>query len=192
MKIILFGISLILLIFILNYINYLVKNKYIIECFENSNPNNIDLPLNTTYSCSNTCGPNNICSITNQQCTSDIDCSGCQPQQTSPKSNNNTFIQGNNENGILTNGVTPNYSILTSDIGSNSALYSINKFTNSKPPLANFGQNMWINGYKISNKLFENKYKPKGLNNMPSYPKQYSMTGAFIEEGPTAANSYLK
>ncbi len=117
MKIILFGISLILLIFILNYIHFLIKNKYIIECFESNISN----------------------------------------------------------------------SILTSDIGSNSGLYSINKF--SKPPIANFGQNMWINNYKISNKLFENKYKPKGLNNIPFYPKQYSMTGAFIEEGPTASNT---
>jgi hypothetical protein len=187
MKIILFGISLILLIFVLNYINYLVKNKYIIECFENSNPNNVDLPLNSNYSCSNICGPNNICSITNQQCTSDIDCSGCQPSQSSKSNTSNIFIPGNNENGILTNGVTPTYSVLTSDIGFNSGLYN-NKF--NKPPIANFGQNMWMNGYKISNKLFENKYKPKGLNNMPYYPKNYSITGTFIEEGPTASNTY--
>ena len=73
--------SLILLIFILYYIHYLTKNKYIIECFSSSSPNTVNLPLNSTYSCSNMCGPNNMCSITNQQCTSDIDCSGCQPQQ---------------------------------------------------------------------------------------------------------------
>ena len=100
--------SLILLIFILYYIHYLTKNKYIIECFSSSSPNTVNLPLNSTYSCSNMCGPNNMCSITNQQCTSDIDCSGCQPkqqQQTQPSTS--IFIPGNNENGILTNGVTP-------------------------------------------------------------------------------------
>ena len=53
----------------------------------------VNLPINTTISCENMCGPLNRCSITGQQCTSDIDCYGCQNLNTyinKPKIINNT------------------------------------------------------------------------------------------------------
>ena len=47
-----------------------------IETFENKNL--IDIPLTTTTSCSNICGPQAICSTTKEQCSTDNDCTGCQ------------------------------------------------------------------------------------------------------------------
>ena len=83
---VLLGISLLLIVAIYYWIGYLVKNNYIQECFQSNQTmmgpeysHSVDLPLTTTYSCKNFCGPPARCSITGQQCTSDIDCPGCQP-----------------------------------------------------------------------------------------------------------------
>jgi hypothetical protein len=40
----------------------------------------VNLPINTSMTCENTCGPPNRCSVTGEQCTSDVDCYGCQTQ----------------------------------------------------------------------------------------------------------------
>ena len=38
---------------------------------------NVNLPINDPISCTNFCGPNSQCLITREQCTSDVDCKGC-------------------------------------------------------------------------------------------------------------------
>jgi hypothetical protein len=38
---------------------------------------NVNLPINDPISCKNFCGPNAKCLITREQCTSDVDCKGC-------------------------------------------------------------------------------------------------------------------
>ena len=50
----------------------------------------------------------------------------------------------------------------------------------------------WIDKFNESRQLFDERYKPAGLENMPSYPNRSSTTGQFIDEGPLAANAYLK
>ena len=42
----------------------------------------VNLPINDPVSCNNFCGPNAQCLITREQCTSDIDCQGCNPGPT--------------------------------------------------------------------------------------------------------------
>ena len=37
----------------------------------------VNLPINDPISCKNFCGPNAQCLITREQCTSDVDCKGC-------------------------------------------------------------------------------------------------------------------
>ena len=105
-------ISFLLLIFIYKWIHYLVTNNYVkinksyIEGFDantqvirdTGNPDtthNVDMPLTTTTSCKNMCGPPNRCSITGQQCMSDIDCPGCQPQvpPLSPNNGENIILK---------------------------------------------------------------------------------------------------
>jgi hypothetical protein len=60
------------------------------------------------------------------------------------------------------------------------------------PPVqADFGQNTWIAKFNESRQLFNERYKPAGLENLPSYPNRPSATGQFVDEGPLAANAYL-
>jgi len=200
-KTILFAIlSIILLLCIFRYINFLINNKYIIECFDtikeiykdtglpNTN-HNVNLPLTTTYDCQNFCGPQARCSITGHQCTADIDCPGCNPYNPYLKTKSTVCVPGNNDAGKLTVGVTPNYSSLTTDIGTRAKLYSSNKF--EKPAMANFGVNTWIKAYNNSMTEFAKRYKPAGLEFMPNYKKEYTLTGEFLDDGPIASNDYL-
>jgi hypothetical protein len=183
-------ISFILLIIVFKWIDFLTKNNYIRERFTNSDydSHTVDLPLTTSYSCKNFCGPNATCSITGQQCSADIDCPGCQPY-VPPLKSNDTCIPGDNDAGKLTLGVTPQYSTLTTDIGTQAKLVTKNKF--SKPIEPNFGVNTWLSSFEDGDKLFNKRYKPPHLKYMPDYPPRYSLTGEFIEEGPLPSNAYL-
>lgn len=201
-------ISFILFVTIFKLIDYLTNEKYIVEatlprapafrrsveCFENnitqeqydgSTSHTVDLPLTTTYSCKNFCGPTARCSITGQQCFADIDCPGCQPNVSFKKATG--CVPGDNDAGKLTLGVTPQYSPLTSGYGTQETIITSNMY--SKPSHPNFGVNIWSEDFNEENKLFEKRYKPSGLQYMPNYPKRYSLSGEFIEDGPFASNA---
>ena len=201
-----FIVVLLLLLYLFNWINYLVENGYIYkgtnkkstnkkgvyEGFNategNDTTHTVNLPLNTTSSCSNFCGPTARCSMTGQQCTSDIECPGCQPNVSQPQNQYTPNVPGNDDAGKLS--YKPGYSSLTTDIGSKAAIYKDNKM--GDPVQANFGQNTWIDKFNESRQLFDERYKPAGLENLPSYPNRPSATGQFVDEGPLAANAYLK
>jgi hypothetical protein len=191
---------------IFKWINYLVINNYVklnkhsIEGFDTNTQvirdtgspdttHSVDLPLTTTTSCKNMCGPPNRCSITGQQCMSDIDCPGCQPLVPPLPPNTGENIVGDDDAGKLTAGVTPNYSPLTTGFGTQSRIYTKNKF--EKPAMPDFGKNTWSDKFIKGRKLFDDRYKPSGLKNMPTYSDRYSVTGEFVDEGPLAANAYL-
>ena len=184
--------ALILLLIIFNMINYLVKDNYIVECFTNGplqqdskTSNTVNLPLNTTYSCQNFCGPTARCAITGQQCLSDTDCPGCQPYSP-PLPKTKDCIPGNNDAGKLTSGVTPTYSPLTSGYGTRERI--ITKDLYSKPSQANFGYNTWRQSFNEEKELFNKRYKPNQLQFMPNYPQMYSITGEFTGDGPLPSN----
>lgn len=203
---------LILFILIFKWIEYLTKNKYIVECFtqgsytnnanNTNNTNNnqmntsstshsVDLPLNSTSSCSNFCGPTARCSVTGQQCFADIDCPGCQPSKSSQKTADGNCVPGNDDAGKLTVGVTPNYSSLTSGYGTREKIITSNMY--SKPAMPNFGVNDWQDEFNEEESLFDKRYKPpSGLQFMSNYPVRYSLTGQFIDDGPYASNAPLK
>jgi hypothetical protein len=204
-------ISLILFVIIFKWIDYLISEKYIIEAmlpsveamlpsvewftngitqekYDGSTSHTVDLPLTTTYSCKNFCGPTARCSITGQQCFADIDCPGCQPYSPPlPKSKANGCVPGDNDAGKLTMGVTPQYSSLTDGYGTKELEITSNMY--SKPDQANFGVDVWSQEFNEEQKLFDQRYKPSGLQFMPDYPKRYSLTGEFIEDGPYASNA---
>ena len=48
---------------------------------------------------------------------------------------------------------------------------------------------LWSQEFNEDQKLFDQRYKPSGLQYMPDYPKRYSLTGEFIEDGPFASNA---
>jgi hypothetical protein len=190
------SISLILFVLIFLWINYLTINDYIIECFTNNvipesskTSHTVNLPLTTTYSCKNFCGPTARCSITGQQCLSDIDCPGCQPSLPKTNSASNKPVPAANDAGKLTVGVSPQYSPLTSGYGTQELV--ITKDMYSKPASPNFGVDIWTKDFDESKKLFDKRYKPPQLPYMPDYPKRYSLSGEFIEDGPFPSNAPL-
>ena len=202
--IILAFLSIIILIGMFNYINFLVRNGYIVECFDSnialykdtgspSTNHTVDLPLTTTYSCKNFCAPATArCAITGEQCMADIDCRGCNPYGPYIKPQSTANVPGQNDAGKLTWGVTPTYSTLTTDIGTQAKLFTSNKEKLDKPPQASFGVNTWITAFNGGQKLFDDRYKPAGLKFMPNYDERYTTTGTFLDDGPLASNAYLK
>ena len=198
-------ISIFLLMGVFKYIHYLFKNGYFVECFDSnialykdtgspSTNHTVDLPLTSTYSCKNFCAPATArCAITGEQCMADIDCRGCNPYgPVIAQSQSTENVPGDNDAGKLTWGVTPTYSTLTTDIGTQAKLFSSNKRDlNSKPPQASFGVNTWINAFNGGQQLFDERYKPAGLQFMPKYEKTYTTTGLFVDDGPLASNAYL-
>lgn len=186
--------ALILLFIVFKMIDYLAAEKYIVECFtpgpvseskSGKTSHTVDLPLTTSYSCQNFCGPNSRCAITGQQCFTDIDCPGCQPYSPPlPKTNDN--VPGSNDAGKLTVGVTPTYSPLTSGYGTRERIITDDMY--AQPPQANFGVDTWGKSFNEDQKLFNRRYKPDQLQYMPNYPPMYSITGEFIGDGPLPSN----
>ena len=190
---------LVLIGWLFKWIDYLTNNDFIIEQFDNNFGNvsektshTVDLPLTTTYSCKNFCGPTSVCSITGQQCLSDVDCSGCNPDS-DPISYNSgsssTSVLGDNDAGKLTFGSTSPYSPLTSGYGTKQRVITSNMY--SKPITPNFGTNNWSIAFNETDSLFNKRYKPGKLQFMPNYPERYSLTGDFIVDGPFASNASI-
>ena len=187
--------SLLLLVLMFKWIHYLCNYNYIkkegmVSDTQESNDttHTTSMPLTTTFSCKNMCGPQNRCSITGQQCMADNDCPGCEPPSTSTNKKTQE-VMGQNDSGKLTTAMTPNYSVLTSDIGSQARLITSNKYEKSISPYT--GINTWEGQFNLSRKLFDDRYRPAGLKGMPSYRNKPSMLGEFEEDGPPASNSYL-
>jgi hypothetical protein len=183
--------ALILLFIIFNMIDYLATEKYIMEYFNtiggirDNTTHSVDLPLTTRYSCQNFCGPNARCSITGQQCFTDIDCPGCQPYSP-PLPKTKECIPAANDAGKLTVGVTPTYSPLTTGYGTKERIITDDMY--AQPPQPNFGVDTWGESFNEGQKLFNRRYKSHQLQFMPNYPQMYSLTGEFISDGPLPSN----
>ena len=186
-------ISFILLYVVFKMIDYLASENYVVEYFTPSpiaegpdTSHTVDLPLNTTYSCKNFCGPTARCAITSQQCFADIDCPGCQPYSPPLPKTKSSNIPGDDDSGKLTLGVTPQYSPLTSGFGTKERIITHDMY--GQPAQANFGVDEWGESFNEIQQLFNRRYKPNQLLYMPNYPPQYSLTGEFIGDGPLPSN----
>jgi len=175
------------------WIHYLIKRQYIVECFQNSieETTTVRQPINTRYSCKNMCGPLARCSITGEQCQSDVDCYGCKPMFNNPEKLLVTpDVYGYDDAGKLgQKGLL--YSTLTTDPLTKEALdYSENQL--KPPPQAYFGVNTWRTGFDKGMKYYEKRHgiSESEIKYMPNYPPRYSATGEFEERGPLAANSF--
>lgn len=184
-------LCILLLIGIFQWGNYLIKNDFIQENFSGNayTTHNVNLPINTTYSCKNKCGPQGRCSKTSQQCLADIDCPGCQPYSP-PLKRLKKNIPGENDAGKMTTLQYPTFSTLTTDIGTQAKIFRANNIHKGSPQ-ANFGINTWRNKFDQEEKLFDERYKPKVLKFMQNYPYRYTLSGEFLNNGPLAANAYL-
>ena len=198
--------SLLLFALIMKWGYFLIQNKPIenfdvtnYQLYKEGDPNtpftshSVDLPINTTYQCTNICGPQSQCSITREQCTSDVDCYGCQPlflKNQKPVEN----VRGQNDAGRLIYNQNPQYSVLTTDIGTRASLYGKKL---GPVPKSYLGVDNWMQSASVGNELFEKqmtlKYspEPEEYKFLPSYPIRETATGMFMDDGPLAANAYL-
>ena len=150
-------------IFLLLLLLILLNSYSLKESYDNYS-HTVDLPINTKYSCKNMCGPQAICSLTGEQCTSDIDCYGCQPKKQN-KNKNSKDVNPYDDNGKLTD-MVPNYSILTNDIGTQ-AYYFKDKI-NSPAFYYNKGINTWRETFDEEQYLYNKRYNPCLLYTSPS------------------------
>lgn len=156
------------------------------EAFSNNNNNDnssvsVDMPLTSTTTCNNFCGPTAKCAMTGTQCSSDPDCSGCSIPSSSNLSSSKEVV-GDNDAGKMSSGVGLNYSTLTSGYGTREKRI---KGRNEKPPQANFGANTWRHSFNEGQKLYLQRYD---ANDHTHYPLMYSVTGEFSGHGPRPAN----
>ena len=168
----------------------------------------VNLPINDPVSCKNFCGPQSQCAKTREQCTSDIDCLGCNP---GPKPLNECIkkeVEPYDATGKLGQNLGLQYSALTTGYDNNNAnfseIYNGSKDVQIIKPY--LGVDLWTEsfnkGLKLYNKRRETTEKysqgisnaiPIASNNLPNitpkYPLSYSVTGQFYETTPPAGNA---
>ena len=123
----------------------------------------VNLPINTTYECENKCMPPARCSITGEQCSSDIDCCGCNP-----------YIK---EIERKVEGFTASMNDITST-------------TFENPPQYFKGIDMWSDSFNYGAELYNKQHNPLlqtaryGQNNiLLNYPDRQTLSGDFTESG---------
>jgi len=220
-NILLAGLCVLFAWLIINWFRYLTNNYFILKGTNNigqvegfqpntyesiayDNPNTpltthtVDLSINTNFSCSNFCGPKNTCSKNPEvQCSTDVDCwkFGCQSLLKPPTKKEVEDIEfgaePDNDAGILTFNQTPQYSSLTTDIGTKATVIN----TDEALPRVYEGIPVWQNMYDKQARMLDDKLayqysaEPEEYRTAPFYPVATTITGAFYDIGPTPSNS---
>lgn len=160
------------------------------------NSHNVDV-VNALNSCSNFCGPQSQCALTREQCTSDVDCQGCQPKiDKPPEYLTSVDVKPLNDAGKLTWTQTPQYSSLTTDIGSEAA-YAKPGSKKEEIVRPYEGYDKWTKSFNYGLSLADKKLvfqyspEPEEYRSIPVYPVTRTATGMFYDTGPTAANADL-
>ena len=168
----------------------------------------VNLPINDPVSCKNFCGPQAQCAITREQCSSDIDCQGCNPgpklqdscttKEVDPYDNGGKLGQ----QGLQYSPLTTGYNNHNADFAQ---IYPGSKDAELKVPYQ--GLDKWTKsfneGLKLYNKRRESADKySQGISNAetgsdttsfePKYPMTVSATGQFYETTPPSANASLQ
>ena len=175
-------------------IDNLFDYNYIKECFDTNTTHDVDLPINTKYSCENMSGPPGRCSLTGTQCLSDIDCYGCQPN-TSPDLSN-TFLNKNKkiigyDGAGKQSYLAPMYSPLTHDPVYNSKVMTSDPY--AMTPTTYTGFDTWTAKAADMREIYDFTYLPsEDTPYLSTYPLRYSATGQFKYTGPYASNASLR
>tara|TARA_Y100000816_G_scaffold174153_1_gene125272 strand:+ start:8832 stop:9455 length:624 start_codon:yes stop_codon:yes gene_type:complete len=186
-------ICVLLFIGLMYWTNRMFVNNYIRETFADGVTHTVNMPINTTSSCKNMCGPPNRCSITGTECLSDIDCYGCQPN-TSPDLSNtflekNKKISGYSQAGKLSF-LAPDYSPLIHDIGTKSKPLQGDPYID--PPSYNWGFDEWTKKNINMRTVYDKRYEvPPKTVFLSTYPPRPSVTGEYMDSGPFASNATL-
>lgn len=171
----------------------------------------VNMPINDPVSCKNFCGPKSQCAITREQCTSDIDCSGCNPGSTNQTKCVTQEVKPYDASGKLGQNQGINYSPLTTGYNNHNVDFSqIYEGSSNAQIKKNYeGVDLWTDsfndGLELYNKkrMTSDKYNQYLLNNgeldkdminnnlEPKYPMRISATGLFYETTPPASNAQL-
>ena len=168
----------------------------------------VNLPINDPVSCKNFCGPQAQCAITREQCSSDIDCQGCNPGP-KPKDSCTTKEVDPYDNGGKLGQQGLQYSPLTTGYNNHNADFAQIYPGSKDAQITNLYQGLdkWTRsfneGLKLYNKRRESADKySQGISNAetgsdttsfePKYPMTVSATGQFYETTPPASNASLQ
>ena len=162
----------------------------------------VDLPINNPISCKNFCGPKSQCAITREQCTSDVDCQGCNPTNSDLA---NMYVESYDATGKLGQNMGLQYSPLTTGYNGHAAnfeeVYPGSKDAQIKPTY--LGVDLWTKSFNKGLDLYNkkqdinDKYKQSSepLGKLPyyksSYPTTITATGQFYNTIAPASNSTL-
>ena len=168
----------------------------------------VNLPFNSPYSCQNFCGPKAQCAITRDQCSTDIDCPGCQPIQKPVSKNTTEEVKPYDDGGKLSSNQGLHYSALTTGLNKDySEIYPGSK--NTILVQSYQGEDIWTKSFNEGLNLYNKKRESYdkysegrfqgGINQgltptetiVPNYPTTVSATGLFYETTPPASNSTL-
>lgn len=167
----------------------------------------VNLPINDPVSCKNFCGPKAKCLLTGEQCTSDIDCQGCNPGP-KPQSNCITKEVDPYDNGGKLGQQGLQYSPLTTGYNNHNAdfaqIYEGSKDAQLTVPYQ--GLDTWTDSFNKGLELYNKKresadkysvadlgfgFGSKKQYYEPKYPMTVSMTGQFYETTPPASNAAI-
>lgn len=173
----------------------------------------VNMPINDPVSCKNFCGPNGSCLLTGEQCTSDIDCYGCNPGSKPQNSCTTKEVAPYDGAGKLGQNLGLQYSSLTTGYNKHNAdfaqIYDNSKDAQLKVP--HQGLDTWTNSFNKGLELYNKKRETADkysygisnaislvstngmspVSNEPKYPMTVSLTGQFYETTPPASNASL-
>ena len=160
----------------------------------------VNLPINDPVSCKNFCGPNAKCLLTKEQCTSDIDCQGCNPGPTKQ-----TECQTKDVDPYDGAGKGLQHSPLTTGYNNHNVnfaqIYPDSKDAQIRRPYE--GLDQWTDSFNKGLELYNKKRSIADKYNTDTttdtntttfetkYPTTISATGLFYETTPPASNSSL-
>jgi len=168
---------------ILLFILFIVIGAFVIaaslrkEGFTDNVSKSIDLPLTTTQTCKNFCGPRAICAMTGDQCSNDADCPGCQAIAQMPVLPTTNPVPGYNDRGDWID-----------DLGTTAFTY---RSTDAKPDSPFQGTDVWTREFDQGIALHDKRYNPSHNGFIMSYPKRTTLSGEFVDDGPMAANTTM-
>lgn len=169
----------------------------------------VNLPINDPVSCKNFCGPTSKCLLTGEQCTSDVDCSGCNPGPKPVSSCITKEVDPYDATGKLGQNQGLQYSSLTTGYNNHNAdfaqIYDGSKDNQIKRSYE--GVDLWEKSFNKGMELYNKKtsfadsesdtglffgFESKKQYYEPKYPMTVSATGLFYETTPPASNQSLK
>ena len=157
----------------------------------------VNLPINDPVSCKNFCGPNAKCLLTKEQCTSDIDCQGCNPgptKQTECQTKDVDPYDGAGK-GLQHSPLTTGYNNHNIDFAQ---IYPDSKDAQIRRPYE--GLDLWTDSFNKGLELYNTKRVIADKYNTDTssdtsfetkYPTTISATGLFYDTTPPASNSSL-